>query len=176
MEKGDSMPKYLKKFVQFRDEIWSVGITIADDDLVRLALLGLPKSWHSYQDSVNGKEKLPDWERLWSDLVQEEFRRNTGDGSSYNNDDEEDCTMDAKVKKGKGNKFHSKSESRKDGKKCDMYRVKFFHCHEHENYATNCPQNKKNMKASRYSASEALASQFELEFSLIACMVSSVMG
>jgi hypothetical protein len=59
-----------------------VGITVVDDDLVSLALLGLPKSWHSYQDSVNGREKFPEWERLWSDLVQEEFRRNTRDGSS----------------------------------------------------------------------------------------------
>jgi hypothetical protein len=51
-----------------------VGITVAGDDLVSLDLLGLPKNWHSYQDSVNGREKLPDWERLWSDLVKEEFR------------------------------------------------------------------------------------------------------
>jgi hypothetical protein len=62
MEKGDSIPKYLTKFVQCRDELGSVGITVVDDDLVSLALLGLPKSWHSYQDSVNGREKLPDWE------------------------------------------------------------------------------------------------------------------
>jgi hypothetical protein len=42
-----------------------VGITVIDDDLVSLALLGLPKNWHNYQESVNGREKLPDWERLW---------------------------------------------------------------------------------------------------------------
>ena len=65
-----------------------MGITVVDDDFVSLALLGLPKSWHSYQDFVNGREKLPDWERLWSDLVQEEFRKNTRDGSSSKHDDE----------------------------------------------------------------------------------------
>ena len=48
MEKGNSMPKYLTNFVQCRDELGSVGITIANDDLVSLALLGLPKNWHSY--------------------------------------------------------------------------------------------------------------------------------
>ena len=68
IEKGDSIPKYLTKFVQCRDELGSVGITIADDDLVILALLGLPNIWHSYEDSINGREKLPDWERLWSIL------------------------------------------------------------------------------------------------------------
>eukprot|EP00253_Pinus_taeda_P008600 PITA_08600 len=67
-EKGDSMPKYLMKFTQCRDELGSVGVIVDDEDLVSLALLGLPKSWHSYQDSVNGREKLPGWERLWSNL------------------------------------------------------------------------------------------------------------
>jgi hypothetical protein len=62
MEKGDSIPKYLTNLVQCQDELWSVGITVIDDNLVILALLGLPKSWHSYQESVNGREKLPDWE------------------------------------------------------------------------------------------------------------------
>ena len=69
MEKGDTILKYLTKFIQCRDELGSVKITVADDDLVSLALLVLPKSWHSYLDSVNVREKLPDWERLWSDLV-----------------------------------------------------------------------------------------------------------
>jgi hypothetical protein len=83
-----------------------VGITVTDDDLVSLALLGLPKNWHSYQDFVNGRGKLPDWEQLWSDLVQEEFKRNTRDGSSLKHDDEEDCALATKERKGKGNKFH----------------------------------------------------------------------
>ena len=56
MEKGDNIPKYLTKFSQCRDELRSVGITIFDDDLVSLALLGLPKIWHSYEDSGNGRE------------------------------------------------------------------------------------------------------------------------
>ena len=60
MEKGNSIPKYLMKFVQCWYELGSVGIIVADDDLVSLVLLGLPKSWHNYQDSVNGREKLQD--------------------------------------------------------------------------------------------------------------------
>jgi hypothetical protein len=69
MEKGDTIQKYLTKFVQCRDDLGSVGIIAVFDDLVSLALLGIPKSWHSYQDFVNGREKFPDWERLWLDLV-----------------------------------------------------------------------------------------------------------
>ena len=57
-----------------------------------------------------------------------------------------------------------------------MSRVKCFHYHEHANYDINYPQMKKNKKDSGSAAGEALASQFELEFSLIACMVSSALG
>ena len=57
-----------------------------------------------------------------------------------------------------------------------MSKVKCFHCHEHGHFATNCPQKKKNNKVVRSAAGEALASQFELEFSLSSCMVSSALG
>ena len=60
MEKGNNIPKYLMKFVQCRDELGSVGIIVVDDGLVSLALLRLPNNWHSYEDSVNGREKLLD--------------------------------------------------------------------------------------------------------------------
>ena len=57
-EKGDMISTYLNMLTTCRDELGSVGITIVDDDLVSISLLGLPKSWHSYEDSVNGREKL----------------------------------------------------------------------------------------------------------------------
>ena len=61
-EKGDTISTYLNKLTTWRDDLGSVRIAITDNDMVSLALLSLPKSWHSYQDSVNGREKLPDWE------------------------------------------------------------------------------------------------------------------
>ena len=89
--------------------------------------------------------------------MQEELRWNTRDGSSSKNEDEEDCALASKARNGKGKKFHSKSESR-NGKKRDMSEVKFFHCHEHGHFATNCPQKKKNKKARGSVAGEVLAS------------------
>jgi hypothetical protein len=108
--------------------------------------------------------------------VQEEFRRNTRDGSSSKHDDEADCSLASKERKGKGKKFHSKSESK--GKKLDFSKVKSFYCHEHQHLATNCLQKKKNKKKKvvGVAAGEALASQFELDLSLIACMDSSALG
>ena len=108
------------------------------------------------------------------DLVQEEISWGTRDGSSSKNEDEENCALAAKERKGKGKKNPSQSSAK--GKKQDMSKVKCFHYHQHRHYATNCPQRKKNKQAVGSIAREALASQFELDFSLIACLVSSVMG
>ena len=81
--------------------------------------------------------------------------------------------MAAKAKKGKNQKA---SHSDAKGKKQDMSKVKCFHCHQHGHYATNCPQKKKNKQVVGSAVGEALDSQFELDFSLIACLVSSMMG
>ena len=106
--------------------------------------------------------------------MQEEIRWTTRDGSSSKNDDEQNFSLAAKVRKGKGNNSHPKSEAK--GKKLDFSKVKCFQCHEHGHLATNYPQKKKNKKAAGAAFGEALASQFELDFSLISCLVSSTMG
>jgi hypothetical protein len=103
--------------------------------------------------------------------VQEEFKRNNIDESSSKHDDEEDCALTAKARKEKGKKFYSKSDSKV--KKLDLSKVKCFHYHEHGNLATNCPQKRKNKTIAGVATGEALISQFELDFSLIACMASS---
>ena len=75
----------------------------------------------------------------------------------FHHDDEEVCALAAKARKGKGNKFHSKSESK--GKKLDFSKVKCFHCHEHGHLTTNFPQKKKKKKKDAGAVvGEALAS------------------
>ena len=81
--------------------------------------------------------------------------------------------MAAKSKKGKSKKA---SHSGAKGKNQDMSKVKCFHYHQHGHYATNCPQKKKNKQVAGSAVGEALASQFELDFLLITCLDSGVMG
>ena len=69
MEKNETILVYFKKFFQCRYELGSVGFSVVNDELVILTLFGLPNIWHNYKYFVYGWEKLPDWERLWSDLV-----------------------------------------------------------------------------------------------------------
>ena len=74
----------------------------------------------------------------------------------------------AKVKKSQG------EEGRKN---MDLMKVKCFHCHEHGHYSKNWRQRKSSKKELTIAATgEALASQFELDFSLIACMANTAMG
>ena len=108
--------------------------------------------------------------------MQDEIRRNARDGSSSKTDDEENCALLIKARKGKDKISCSKSNSYHGGKKKDMTKVKCFHCQKMGHFATNCPLKKSKEKSSRGATGEALASEFELDFSLIACMVSSVMG
>ena len=58
-----------------------------------------------------------------------------------------------------------------------MSKIKCFQCHKHGHYATSFPQKKASKKDPAAAvAGEALASQFELDFTLNACMASIVMG
>lgn len=108
--------------------------------------------------------------------MQEEIRRNIRDGSSSKIDDEENCALATKVKKGKGKSSHSKLDSFHGGKKKDMIKVKSFHCHELVYFATNFSLKKSKKKSLGGATGEDLASQLELDFTLIVCMVSSMMG
>eukprot|EP00253_Pinus_taeda_P002543 PITA_02543 len=117
-EKGNTISTYLNKLTTWRDDIGILGITTTNDDMVSLALLDLPKSWHCYQDLVNKREKLPDLERLWLDLMQEEIRRSTRDGSS-SKEDEENFALASKERKGKEKDSHAKLSCSHGGKKID---------------------------------------------------------
>eukprot|EP00253_Pinus_taeda_P008414 PITA_08414 len=106
----------------------------------------------------------------------EEIKRRTRDGSSSKDDDEENMVLASKERKGKGKASHSKSNSSHGGKKGDNSKVRCFNCHKMGHYATNFPSKKPKKGSSKGSEDEALASKFKMDFTLIACMVSLMMG
>ena len=112
---------------------------------------------------------------MWLDLMQEEIKRSTRNGSS-SKDDEENLALASKARKGKEKDSYSKPNSSHGGKKVDKSKVRCFNCHEMGHYATNFPSKKSKKGSSEGSEGEALASQFEMDFTLIRCMVSSMMG
>ena len=42
--------------------------------MVRIALKGFTKRWEVFVKCIVGREKLPDWSKLWDDFTQEEIR------------------------------------------------------------------------------------------------------
>jgi len=59
----------------------------------------------------------------------------------------------------------------------DLTKVNCFHYHEHRNYAKNYPQKKASKKEPTVVVDgEALASQFKIYFTHIACMANAAMG
>jgi len=108
--------------------------------------------------------------------MQEEIRRSTKDGSSSSKEDEENCALASKTKKGKEKDSHPKSSSSYGGKKVDKLKVRCFRCHEVGHFSTNCPLRKSKKGSVEGLEGEALASQFKLDFTLFACMVSSMVG
>lgn len=69
MGKDESILTYLSRLAEVRGELGGVKEIVPSSYMLRISLLGLPKSCHSFQDVVNGIDKLPDWERLWLNLV-----------------------------------------------------------------------------------------------------------
>jgi hypothetical protein len=50
----------------------AIGDKVEDAKLVNVALRGLPKSWEPFVQGICAREKLSDFDRLWTDCIQEE--------------------------------------------------------------------------------------------------------
>ena len=81
MAKGEGAVPYLTRLTQIRDELGVVGSKTEDEELGRIALHSFSKTWDTFVKSVVAREKLPDWQRLWDDFVQEETYMGQGSGS-----------------------------------------------------------------------------------------------
>jgi hypothetical protein len=170
MTKAENVVTYLTRLTQVRDELGAVGEAIADSDLVRTTLNGVSKQWVVFVEGIVAREKLPDWERLCDDFVQEETWRGYVHGSSSTGHEEENVALATTSKKKfrKGPKGGQKPKG--EGKK-DMSKVKCFACHKFGHYAEQCPNKKKKQTAASAEVEE-FSTKFDKEFSFIACLSS----
>ena len=172
MAKGEGVVPYLTRLTQIKDELGAVGSKTWDEELVRIALNAFSKPWDTFVKGVVDREKLPDWQRLWDDFVQEETRMGQCLGSSSSAPqivDEEALSL---ARKGKG-----KAKKKKGGKKnTDMSKVKCFICHKQGHFASQCPDRKKNNNTQMACSAEVeeFSKNFDEDFCLIACMASTI--
>jgi hypothetical protein len=121
-------------------------------------------------EGIVAREKLPGWERLWDDFVQEETRRGCVHGNSSTGHEEENVALATTSKKKfrKGPKGGQKPKGK--GNK-DMSKVKCFACHKFGHYVGQCPNKKKKQTAASAEVEE-FSTKFDKEFSLIVCLSS----
>ena len=67
----EGVTSYLSRSSQVRDELATIGVTISDSDMVRIALKGFTEEWKPFIKGIIAREKLLDWDRLWDDFIQE---------------------------------------------------------------------------------------------------------
>jgi hypothetical protein len=170
MTKAENVVTYLIRLTHVRDELGAVGEAIVDSDLVRTALNGVSKQWVVFVEGIVAREKLPGWERLWDDFVQEETRRGYVHGSSSTGHEKENVALATTSKKKFRNSPKGGQKPKGEGKK-DMSKVKCFSCHKFGHYAGQYP-NKKKKQTTASAEVEEFSTKFDKEFSLIACLSS----
>jgi hypothetical protein len=145
MSKSNTVVSYLMTITWIRDQLVAIGEAVDDAELVKVALNGFLGSWEPFVQWICSQEKMPPFDRLWIDCIQEEARiesRNKQRGS-----DDENQALAAHARKGKGKGSTRGETSIEQWKKKDLSKVKCFACHKQGHYASQCPQQKREREA-----------------------------
>ena len=152
MSSSDSINSYLMKISQYRDHLAAIEDPVNDKELVTITLNGLPTFWEPFIQGVCARDKLPSFDKLWADDVQEESRlisRNILQRPIEN----EDQALAAHSQKGKKSerrnkrKFPSSTPNQRARKGRDVSKVQCFRCDKFGHYSRDCPK-RKNQHAS----------------------------
>lgn len=166
MSKGENVVSYLTRLSKVKDELSVVGEVVSDPELVRIALKGFSKEWSVFVKCIVGREKLPDWSRLWDDFTQEEIRMGEMEEEAEGTSQENVALV------AKGNK-------KKKNPKVDISKVRCFACNEYGHYAAQCPhKKKKTTETEKQVAATADVANFDFEkefalVSIVSCGISN---
>jgi hypothetical protein len=151
MTNSDNVTNYLMRITQIRDQLAAIGEVVLDAELVNVALNGFTKAWEPFIMGICAREKLPKWERLWDDCIQEETRRESRPNKQGGGGGDENLALVSKTKKGKGKVFvkkgDSQGEGQQSGQKRDMSKIKCYIFHKNGHFASQCPQRKERQVA-----------------------------
>jgi hypothetical protein len=157
MGKDESISAFFSKIAQTRDQLAAIGVAVDDDDLVQIAVDGLPNSWETFLSSVNGREVQPNFERLWNDFLKEEGRLKRRNEPSMM----KDHALSIKAKKWKKFPQHKGKYKKPQGKHSHFHsylsKVICFNCKRIGHYAKdyrNPPSQQK--QRGRFHASVAI--------------------
>jgi hypothetical protein len=125
MNKGEKISSYFMRITDLRNQLSSIGHICDGKELTIMALKGLPSSWDTFRQGVCSRSKLPKFERLKADCIQEECME-VARGQNVSSSKEElhvlSTQVNKKKRKFKGRKKHT------DFSKMQCYRCdKFGH-------------------------------------------------
>jgi hypothetical protein len=107
-----------------------------------MALNGFPTSWEPFVKGICFHENLLKFEMFWDDCIEEETWMESKEGKKGGDDN---LALIGQTKKGRGkgpNKSKGKTEESTSQPTKDLSKLKFFICHKHDHYASQCPKKK----------------------------------
>lgn len=164
MSRSNNVTSYFMRITQTRDQLAAIGEKVDEEKLVYVALNGFTKSWEPFVKGICAREKLPNWQRLWDDRIQEETRE---EPKERKQEDGENLALVDQTKRSKG-------QGSKEGGKKDLRRVKCFACHMMGHYASQCPEKTQQVATSANAQVMEFVEKFKKDFLLVSCLSGTV--
>jgi hypothetical protein len=140
-----------------------------------VAMNGVPGSWEPFLQGICAQEKLPQFDRLWIDCIQEEARIESKNGKQKSIDDE-NLALNTHARKGRRNGSPRREASPKQRKKKDLSKVNCFACHMLGHCASQCPKRKEEKAKQQASLVEVdeVAVRLQREFLLVFVLSNTI--